>query len=91
MFAKGPTPGATPKGDALKLLPTGTVCERMSGMGITGYVVSLPNGKQIASAGTPAQAWRKAQDWAYRHPEECSANEAQTPLTEVIRFNDFSG
>jgi hypothetical protein len=67
MFAKGPMPGATPKQDALKMLPAGTHCQRMTGMGITGFVVSLPDGKQIASAGTAGQAWRKAQEWAYRH------------------------
>ncbi|KVZ92681.1 hypothetical protein WL25_16935 [Burkholderia ubonensis] len=60
-------PGATPKEDALKVLPAGTTCQRMIGMGITGYVISLPDGKQIASAGNAGQAWRKAQDWASRN------------------------
>lgn len=67
MFAKGPMPGATPKEDALKVLPAGTRCERMSGMGITGYVITLPDGKQIASAGNAGQAWTKALDWAFRN------------------------
>jgi hypothetical protein len=67
MFAKGPMPGATPKEDALKVLPEGTRCERVTGMGITGYVVTLPDGKTIASAGNAGQAWRKAQDWAWRN------------------------
>ncbi|WP_157645474.1 hypothetical protein [Burkholderia ubonensis] len=67
MFAKGPMPGATPKEDALKVLPAGTTCQRMTGMGITGYVISLPDGKQIASAGNAGQAWQKAQDWASRN------------------------
>lgn len=73
MFAKGPMPGAMPKLEALKLLPEGTTCKRMSGMGITGYVVMLPDGKQIASAGTPGQAWRNAQDWAYRNMPDANA------------------
>lgn len=63
MFAKGPMPGAIPKQEALKLLPEGTTCKRMSGMGITGFVVTLPDGKQIAAAGTPGQA----HDWASRN------------------------
>lgn len=67
MFAKGPMPGAIPKQEALKLLPEGTTCKRMSGMGITGFVVTLPDGKQIAAAGTPGQAWRQAHDWASRN------------------------
>lgn len=67
MFAKGPMPGATPKEDALKVLPAGTTCRRMSRMGITGFVVSLPDGRQIASAGTAGQAWRSAADWADRN------------------------
>lgn len=67
MFARGPLPGAIPKEEALKLLPAGTVCKRISAMGMTGYHVVLPNGKQIAAAGTPGQAWRQAQDWAYRN------------------------
>lgn len=73
-------PGTMPKADALKLLPEGTVCKRMSGMGITGFVVTLPNGKQIASAGTPGQAWRKAQDWAYRHPDELRKPDIEAEL-----------
>jgi hypothetical protein len=73
VFAKGPIPGATPKEDALKVLPAGTRCERLSGMGITGYVISLPDGKQIASAGNAGQAWRKALDWAYRNPPDADA------------------
>lgn len=64
MFAKGTTPGATFKQDALALLPQGTRCERRSGMGITGYVVTLPDGRQIASAGNAGLAWRKALAWA---------------------------
>jgi Mg-chelatase subunit ChlD len=67
MFAKGPMPGGTPKEDALKLLPEGTTCQRMTGMGITGYVVLLPDGRDIASAGNAGKAWRQAADWASRH------------------------
>lgn len=74
MFAKGPMPGATPKEDALKLLPKGTTCQRVSGMGLTGYVVMLPSGKQIGAAGTAGQAWRQAQDWAYRNLPPASSN-----------------
>lgn len=64
MFAKGPQPGATPKADALRLLPEGTKCSRREGLGIVGYVVTLPNGNAVASAGTASQAWSKAEDWA---------------------------
>ena len=67
MFAKGPMSGATPKDDALKLLPAGTTCQRMTGSGITGYVVQLPGGKSIASAGTAGLAWRSALGWALRN------------------------
>lgn len=66
MFAKGPMPGATPRQDALALLPAGTTCKRMSAMGITGYVVQLPDGRQIASGGNAGQAWSDAQRWALR-------------------------
>jgi hypothetical protein len=68
MFAKGPMPGATPKDEALLLLPAGTTCRRMSGGGITGYIVELADGTQIASAGNAGQAWRAACGWASRHP-----------------------
>lgn len=67
MFAKGPMPGALPKMEALKVLPEGTSCKRVSAMGMTGYVVLLPSGKQIAAAGTPGQAWREATQWAARN------------------------
>lgn len=63
MFAKGPMPGGTPKQDALAILPTGTVCERVSALGITGYVVKLSDGRRIASAGNANQAWEKALQW----------------------------
>lgn len=67
MFAKGPMPGATPKRDALAILPKGARCQQVTAMGITGYVVSLPDGRQIASAGNAGQAWSKAHDWALRN------------------------
>ena len=67
MFAKGPMPGATPKENALRLLPAGTVCRAREAMGIRGYVVSLPNGKAIASAGNASGAWEKAEAWAERN------------------------
>jgi hypothetical protein len=68
MFAKGPQPGATPKNDAQLLLPAGSTCRRVSAGGMTGYLVELANGTQIASAGNAGQAWRAACDWAPRHP-----------------------
>lgn len=64
MFAKGPMPGATPKADALALLPSGAVCNRVTAMGITGYVVILPDGRKIASAGNANGAWERALGWA---------------------------
>lgn len=67
MFAKGPIPGATPRQDALALLPKGTRCQQASAMGISGYVVTLPDGRNIASAGNASQAWDKAHDWALRN------------------------
>lgn len=67
MFSKGPMPGATPKQDAMQLLPAGTKCTLASALGITGYVVTLPDGQQIASAGNAGQAWSKAHDWALRN------------------------
>lgn len=67
MFAKGPMPGATPKQEALALLPSGTYCQQASAMGIAGYVVILPDGRKIASAGNASQAWDKAHDWALRN------------------------
>lgn len=66
MFAKGPTPGATPKADALKLLPTGTRCRRVTRMGISGCVIVLPDGREIVSAGNANTAWEKAHNWAMR-------------------------
>jgi hypothetical protein len=66
MFAKGPAPGVSFKDQALALLPKGTQCRRASAMSITGYVVSLPDGTGIASAGNSNQAWRNALDWANR-------------------------
>lgn len=68
MFAKGPIPGATPKQDALALLPKGTHCQQASAFGISGYVVTLPDGRNIASAGNSSQAWSKAHDWALKNP-----------------------
>jgi len=68
MFAKGPTPGATPKANALSVLPAGTACNRVMAMGITGYVVKLPSGKVIGSAGNPGKAWDAAYSWAIRNP-----------------------
>lgn len=59
MFAKGPTPGATPKDDALAVWP-GAQCKRREAIGIRGYVVFTADGKAIASAGTAQDAWRKA-------------------------------
>ena len=68
MFAKGPMPGATPKADALRLLPAGTTCKRVSGFGMTAYSVQLPSGQQIGAAGNASQAWGKALAWAERNP-----------------------
>lgn len=67
MLAKGPQAGATPKEDALKVLPAGTACRRMSTSVITGYIVELPDGTQIASAGSSNHAWRNALDWVSRN------------------------
>ncbi len=66
MFAKGPPPGYTPKANALQRLP-GATCRAREAMGIRGYVVTLADGRDIASAGNAAQAWSKAHDWALRN------------------------
>lgn len=73
MFAKGPAPGANFKEEALKLLPKGTTCRRVSAVGLTGYIVELPGRTQIASAGNPGHAWRNALDWASRNPGKLKA------------------
>lgn len=70
MFAKGPQPGATPKEDAMRHLPPGTTCRRVTAMGITGYVIELPDGKPLVSAGNAADAWSKEEDCAIRNPEK---------------------
>lgn len=83
MFAKGPAPGATPKTDALALLPQDTRCKRISAgwsSAITGYVVTLPDGRDIASRGTASQAWNEARRWALRHPEDPAVRAQQAHL-----------
>ena len=70
MFAKGPAPGASPKTDALLLLPEGTVCSVMTAAGITGYVITLPDDRQIASAGNASRSWEKALAWAQARAAE---------------------
>lgn len=67
MFAKGPQKGNKPKQDALYLLPSGTRCYHVKRMNIRGYVVALPNGQEIASAGNAQKAWEKAQVWAEKN------------------------
>lgn len=64
MFARGPQPGYSPKTEALKRLPEGTRCTQAQAMGIRGYVVELPDGRCIASAGSAREAWMKAEAWA---------------------------
>lgn len=54
----------------MRHLPPETSCRRMTAMGITGYVIELPDGKARASAGNASGAWSKAQDWAIRNPEK---------------------
>lgn len=73
MWAKGPMPGAQPRVEALRLLPRGTTCKRVSAIGITGYVVTLPDGRAIGSAGNASLAWEDASSWARRHPREVEA------------------
>lgn len=73
MFAKGPQPGAQPKDLALRLLPRGTACRRVTAMGITGYVVTLPDGRAVGSAGNAGRAWDDAAGWAQRNPELAAA------------------
>lgn len=69
MFAKGPMPGATPKKDALDVLPVGTTCTRVHAAGMVGYSVKLPSGRQIGAGGSASVAWSKAHDWACRNPQ----------------------
>lgn len=61
MWAKGPMPGTSPRAEALKLLPRGTRCARVSALGIIGYVVTLPDGRAIGAAGNAGGAWGKAE------------------------------
>lgn len=42
------------------MLPEGTVCVAHCSVGIRGFVVVLPDGHKIASAGNASQAWAKA-------------------------------
>ncbi len=74
MFAKGPMPGTSTKAEALAVLPPGTQCTRQHAMGITGYVVALPDGRKVASAGNASQAWEKARDWALRQDQSSKGN-----------------
>lgn len=68
MFARGPASGTSFKNQALAILPNGSHCRRVTSMGISGFVVYLPDGTGIASAGSSGQAWREALDWASRQP-----------------------
>lgn len=79
MWAKGPMPGATPKDDALAVLPAGTHCSLMHALGIRGYVVRLPDGKAIGSGGNASIAWGQAQSWAERQ----AANVSQASANRV--------
>lgn len=62
MFAKGPMPGATPKADAMALLPPGTKCVRYHEKNC--YVILLPNGRSIADGNNANKAWEGAAEWA---------------------------
>ncbi len=59
-FLKGPTPGYSPRADALAINPR-LKCRKKTAMNITGYIV-YDGDKAIASAGNAQDAWRKA--WA---------------------------
>lgn len=74
MFAKGPQPGRSAKHEALAVLPAGVTCRRMSALGITGYVVRLPDGRGIGSARNASGAWEDAMAWGERHPEARAAS-----------------
>lgn len=54
-------------------------------MGISGYVIELPDGRPIASAGNAGGAWGKAEDWALRNPEKVGA---LMPTDITIDFED---
>lgn len=73
MWAKGPMPGATPRDDAMVLLPEGTTCKLVHAMGIRGYVVTLPDGKAVGSGGNAGVAWGNAQSWAERQARSSSS------------------
>jgi hypothetical protein len=66
MFARGPQSGYSSRAVALAMLPEGTCCKRLSAAGMTGYSICLPDGRQIAAAGSARQAWRDAAAWADR-------------------------
>lgn len=96
MFQKGPMPGATPKQDALTILPKGTRCQQVTAMGIKGYVVALPDGRQIASAGNAGQAWSKAHDWAlarlpsgHAECEEAEKSELSKALEILLKGTSY--
>ena len=61
MFAKGPTPGYSPKEEALKFHP-GAYCQKrtLSSISVTGYVVFDAKGNALAAAGSPKSAWERA-------------------------------
>lgn len=58
MWAKGPMPGYSPKKIFLKFYPD-AVCQRVTGWGLTGYVVYLSRDaeKGISGAATAKEAW----------------------------------
>jgi len=69
MLARGPQAGATPKKDALALLPTATRCMKVHTAAGIGYVIELPNGRRVASAGSARKAWAVALEWAELNQE----------------------
>jgi len=60
MFARGPMPGATPKAEALEVMPTGTYCEQVSSHGMIFYCVYLPDNILYETGGNAQIAWIKA-------------------------------
>lgn len=60
-------PGATPKQNALDVLPQPATCKRKSYGSLTGYVVTMDDGTAVGSGNSIRAAWEDAQEWGVRN------------------------
>jgi len=65
-------PGATPKADALAVLPKGTRCMAVHALGIHGFAVHSRDGKIWGTASTAAGAWDAARTAFIRQGERAA-------------------